>query len=232
MDVRRSVVEPAFDADVNLVGILNVLEPARRAGHLRHVLFASSGGAMYGEQERYPADEDHPTRPESPYGLSKAVSEQYLDWYRRFHGVKYAAMRYANVYGPRQNPHGEAGVVAIFSTRLLKNQDVIINGDGKQTRDYVFVGDVVEANAIALEQGLEGPYNVGTGVETDVNELAARLVRLSSSTGAVRHGPAKPGEQKRSVVDPGKLSRVAGFRPTTNLDDGLAKTLAFFKTKI
>jgi UDP-glucose 4-epimerase len=231
MDVRKSVVDPGFDADVNIVGILNVLESARKAGALQHVLFASSGGAMYGEQEQYPAPETHPTRPESPYGLAKAVSEQYLDWYRRTYGIKSTALRYANVYGPRQNPHGEAGVVAIFSTRLLQNTDITINGDGKQTRDYVFVEDVVEANAIAFEKRLDGAYNVGTGVETDVVELAAQLKRLSGSTAAIGHGPAKPGEQKRSVVDPQKLQAAAGWRPRTKLDEGLAKTLAFFASR-
>ena len=228
MDVRKSVADPAFDADVNLVGLLRVLEAARFAGALRHVVFASSGGAMYGEQDVFPAPESHPVRPESPYGLAKAVSEQYLAWYQRMYGIGYTALRYGNVYGPRQSPHGEAGVVAIFCGRILAGQPLTIFGDGTQTRDYVFVDDVVEANARALEQRPLGGFNVGTGVETDVRELARRLIECSGRSIDVQHAPARAGEQKRSVIDPTAYGRASGWRPTVAVADGLARTFAWF----
>jgi UDP-glucose 4-epimerase len=230
MDVRRSVTDPAFDADVNLVGLNNVVEAARQAGALQHVLFASSGGAMYGEQESYPAPETHPTRPESPYGLAKAVSEQYLDWYHRFYGITYTALRYGNVYGPRQNPHGEAGVVAIFCARILDGKPLTIYGDGGQTRDYVFVDDVVAANALALQQRLVGGFNVGTAKETDVNELARALLAAAPNKVDVTHAAARAGEQRRSVIDPSKL-RAAGWSTSVDVDDGLARTFAWFKSQ-
>lgn len=227
MDVRKSVAVPAFDADVNLVGLLNVMEAARSAGALQHVLFASSGGAMYGEQEAFPATESHPTRPESPYGLAKAVSEQYLDWYHRFYKVPYTALRYGNVYGPRQNPHGEAGVVAIFCQRILDHKALTIFGDGGQTRDYVFVGDVVAANALALQKRLVGGFNVGTGQETDVNQLASALLAAAAAPVPVNHEAARPGEQRRSVIDPGKLS-AQGWKPSVTVAEGLARTYRWF----
>jgi UDP-glucose 4-epimerase len=228
MDVRRSVIDPAFDADVNVVGLNNVVEAARQAGALKHVLFASSGGAMYGEQDTYPAPETHATRPESPYGLAKAVSEQYLDWYKRFYGITYTALRYGNVYGPRQNPHGEAGVVAIFCARILDGKALTIYGDGGQTRDYVFVDDVVAANALALEQRLVGGFNVGTGKETDVNELARALLAASPQKVDVVHAAPRAGEQRRSVIDPSKL-RAAGWSTSVDVGEGLARTFAWFK---
>jgi UDP-glucose 4-epimerase len=227
MDVRRSVQDPAFDADVNLVGLTNIVEAARLGRSLQHVLFASSGGAMYGEQDVFPAGEDHPTRPESPYGLAKAVSEQYLDWYRRFYGVSYTALRYGNVYGPRQNPHGEAGVVAIFCARILDGKTLTVFGDGGQTRDYVFVDDVVAANALALRERLTGGFNVGTGIETDVNELAAALLQASGAPVTIQHAPPRAGEQRRSVIDPAKLRR-AGWSTTVDVREGLARTYRWF----
>ena len=228
MDVRRSVANPAFDADVNLVGLLNVLEAGREAGALKHVLFASSGGAMYGEQDTFPANEDHAVRPESPYGLAKALSERYLDWYQRFYGIHYTALRYGNVFGPRQNPHGEAGVVAIFCQRILDGKDITIFGDGSQTRDYVFVDDVVNANALALEHRLQGGFNVGAGIETDVNMLATALLAASPTKVAVHHEAARPGEQKRSVISPAKLTAATGWKPALPVADGLARTFAWF----
>ncbi len=227
MDVRKSVADPAFDAHVNLVGLLNLMESARVAGALTHVLFASSGGAMYGEQEHYPAREEHPSRPESPYGLAKALSEQYLDWYQRFYGVGYTALRYGNVYGPRQNPHGEAGVVAIFCQRILDNKALTIFGDGGQTRDYVFVDDVVAANALALTAGLQGGFNVGAGVETDVKQLASGLIAASGKSIEVKHEAPRPGEQRRSVIDPAKL-KAAGWAPSVDVAEGLKRTFAWF----
>ena len=224
MDVRKSVAVPAFDADVNLVGLLNVMEAARAAGALQHTLFASSGGAMYGEQDAFPATETHAVRPESPYGLAKAVSEQYLDWYHRFYKIPYTALRYGNVYGPRQNPHGEAGVVAIFCARILAGKPITIFGDGTQTRDYVYVEDVVNANALALQHRLVGGFNVGQGKETDVNKLASALLAASTSKVEVSHAAARPGEQKRSVIDPAKLNKACGWKAGTSVDDGLART--------
>src|SRR6202795_4518746 len=170
MDVRRSVADPAFDAQVNLVGFLNLMEAARSRG-LKRVVFSSTGGAIYGEQDTFPADEGHPCRPVSPYGVAKFSTEAYLFFYRAQYGIDYAAMRYANVYGPRQDPHGEAGVVAIFCGRLLEDQPVTIFGNGAQTRDYVYVGDVVRANVAAVTAAVTGPINIGTGIETSVNQL-------------------------------------------------------------
>jgi len=234
MDVRKSVSDPAFDADVNLVGMLRLLESAREAGSLEHVVFAGSGGAMYGEQEHYPAREDHPVAPASPYGLSKAVTEQYLALYHRMYGIGYTSLRYANVYGPRQNAHGEAGVVAIFCERLLRGEGVTIFGDGEQTRDYVFVGDVAEANARALKERPIGGYNVGTGVETTVNELARHLCAAADVAfdDKVTYADARLGEQLRSSLDADLLEKTLGFRPQVALADGLATTLQSFKDKL
>jgi len=184
MDVRRSVEDPRFDADVNILGLLNLLEAARR-GRVRQVVLASTGGAIYGEQDAFPAGEDHPVRPLSPYGVAKLASERYLYFYHQQYGLDATCLRYANVYGPRQNPHGEAGVVAIFLHRLLAGQQPVINGDGLQTRDYVFVGDVVNANLAAIGRPAFGIFNVGTGIETDVNTLFAHLHRAIGSGPAV-----------------------------------------------
>jgi UDP-glucose 4-epimerase len=227
MDVRRSVADPAFDASVNLVGLCNVMEGARGGGALQHVLFASSGGAMYGEQDVFPAPESHPVRPESPYGLAKAVSEQYLSWYERCYGISYTGLRYGNVYGPRQSPHGEAGVVAIFCDRILTGKPLTIFGDGTQTRDYVFVGDVVEANVLALKLRLKGGWNVGTGKETDVNVLAHALVKASGTQAPIQYAAPRAGEQKRSVIDPARL-RSHGWSSTVGIDAGLVSTFRFF----
>jgi UDP-glucose 4-epimerase len=231
MDVRKSVADPGFDADVNLVGLLRLMEAARTSGSLQHVLFASSGGAMYGEQDSFPAPESHPVRPESPYGLAKAVSEQYLAWYRRMYGITSTSLRYGNVYGPRQNPHGEAGVVAIFCNRILEGKPVTITGDGKQTRDYVFVEDVVQANALAFEDRPEGGFNIGTAQETDVVTLAEHLIRASGRKVEVVHGPPRPGEQRRSVIDPAAFGRATGWKPTVAIADGLARTFRWFASR-
>jgi UDP-glucose 4-epimerase len=168
MDVRKSVEDPMFDAQVNVLGTLNVLQQSIKHG-VRKVVFSSSGGAIYGEQEVYPAPESHVTRPLSPYGVSKLCGEQYLSYYQRVNGLQIVSLRYANVYGPRQDPEGEAGVVAIFIQKLLNNEQAIVNGNGRQTRDFVYVEDVVEANLAAMGQDIQGTYNVGTGEETSVN---------------------------------------------------------------
>ncbi len=228
MDVRRSVDDPRFDADVNIGGLLNLLEGGRR-GALRQVVFASTGGAIYGEQEVFPADEDHPVRPLSPYGVSKLASERYLYFYNAQYGLDVVCLRYANVYGPRQSPHGEAGVVAIFLDRLLEGRQPMINGDGRQTRDYVFVADVVRANLTALgRRGFE-VFNVGTGLETDVNRLFEHLHRAVGNGPAASHGPAKAGEQQRSSITAARLERELGVRIETSLEHGIALTAAWFR---
>lgn len=230
MDVRRSVADPAFDAQVNLVGFLNLMEAGRRHG-LRRVVFASTGGAIYGDQDVFPADESHPCRPLSPYGVAKFSTESYLFFYRAQYGIEYAAMRYANVYGPRQDPHGEAGVVAIFCGRLLAGQPITIFGDGEQTRDYVFVGDVVQANVAAVTAAVGGAINVGTGVETSVNELYRTLATVAGSDRQPSYAPARPGEQKRSVIAAGRAERELGWHPVVTLEEGLRQTYRFFQER-
>ena len=228
MDVRRSVEDPRFDADVNILGLLNLLEAARR-GRVRQIVLASTGGAIYGEQDAFPAGEDHPVRPLSPYGVAKLASERYLYFYHCQYGLDATCLRYANVYGPRQNPHGEAGVVAIFLHKLLAGEQPVINGDGLQTRDYVFVGDVVSANLAAIGRPGFGIYNVGTGIETDVNTLFGHLHRAIGSGPAAAHGPGKPGEQLRSSISSALLERELGVTVATPLADGLARTAAWFR---
>ena len=231
MDVRRSVAEPGFDAEQNILGLLNLLEASRRAGVAR-VVFSSTGGAIYGEQEAFPAPETHPTRPVSPYGVSKAAGELYLGYYRAQWGLRSVSLRYANVYGPRQNPHGEAGVVAIFSERLVRGQPCTIFGTGRQTRDFVYGPDVARANLLALERDAEGPLNIGTGVETDVNALYAHLARAAGDPDRPpRRAEAKPGEQLRSSVDPSRAARVLGWTPTVSLAQGLETTVAWFRER-
>jgi UDP-glucose 4-epimerase len=227
MDVRKSVADPAEDASINVLGTINTLEAARRGGAKRFV-FASSGGAVYGEQEQFPCSEAHPRRPASPYGASKLCGEEYLLLWTRLHGLSTLALRYANVYGPGQDPMGEAGVVAIFSGRMLKGETVVINGDGLQTRDYVYVEDVAMANALGLEGQVSGALNVGTGVETNVVEIARELARALGLSQPPKHGPAAPGEQRRSVVDPAAIGAALGWRPSVQLAGGLSRTARWF----
>jgi UDP-glucose 4-epimerase len=228
IDVRKSVADPIHDAEINLLGLLRVLEASVKVG-VRRFVFASSGGACYGEQEVFPAPEGHPTRPVSPYGASKAAGELYLGYYRAERARSYAALRYANVYGPRQDPHGEAGVVAIFAQRLLRGEPCTIFGDGGNTRDFVYVGDVAQANVLALDDRHSGPINIGTGRETGVNELYRKLAEGVGSAIPPVHAPPKPGEQRRSVIDPGLASRVLGWKPRMSLEEGLAQTIAWFR---
>jgi UDP-glucose 4-epimerase len=229
MDVRRSVADPAFDAQVNLVGFLNLIESARRHG-LKRVVFSSTGGAIYGEQDEFPCTEEHPRRPVSPYGVAKLATEAYLFFYKVEYGIDYLALRFGNVYGPRQDPHGEAGVVAIFCGRILDGKPVTIYGDGTQTRDYVYVGDVVRAVVAAAKSGASGiALNIGTGIETNVNDLYSTLASIADFPTRAKHAPARPGEQNRSVISPARAERELGWRPEKKLADGLEETFKYFK---
>ena len=228
MDVRRSVREPDFDADVNVLGTIRLLQNCVRYG-VERVVFASTGGAVYGEQREFPAPEDHPQCPVSPYGVSKLAGERYLHFYGVQYGISYSALRYANVYGPRQDPHGEAGVVAIFSGNLAAGRASKINGSGEQTRDYVYAGDVARANVLALEgEAPNGAYNIGTGIETSVKELYDQMCLLSGRKLPSERGPQLPGEQARSSVDPSKAARFLSWTPEVELSTGLKETLRFF----
>jgi UDP-glucose 4-epimerase len=231
VSVRTSVENPVFDAQVNVLGTMNVLHQAVRHG-VRKVIFSSSGGAIYGEQDVFPAPESHATKPLSPYGISKLCAEHYLSYFQRISGIQVVSLRYANVYGPRQESEGEAGVVAIFMRKMLNNEQPIINGNGRQTRDFIFVDDVAEANLVAMRQDSQGVYNVGTGVETSVNELFQILVGITGSPCKEVHGPAKSGEQMRSVVDSSKLRQELGWEPETDLAKGLEKTVAYFREQM
>ena len=226
--VRRSVDDPVFDASVNVLGTAALLQASVRHG-VRRFLFASTGGALYGDADVTPTPEDYPTLPVSPYGAAKLAAEVYLRTFNALHGLSYAALRYANVYGPRQNPHGEAGVVAIFARRLLSGEKARINGDGKQTRDFVYVGDVAEANARALNSDAVGSFNVGTGIETDINTIFQTLKRLTGSSEPEEHGPPLTGEQRRSVVDARKIEKTLGWQAKTSLDAGLDATVRYFR---
>jgi UDP-glucose 4-epimerase len=224
-DVRVSIAQPAFDAEVNLIGTVNVLEAARQAG--AQVVFSSTGGAIYGECEA-PADEDSPRLPLAPYGASKLAGEEYLATWSRLYGAGHVALRYGNVYGPRQDPHGEAGVVAIFFGRIANGQELHIFGDGRQTRDYIYVADVVAAT-LAAGSGPAGVYNIGTGIETSVLELADGCKRGSGVDAVVVFDPPRLGELGRSVLDPAHAEEALGWRPATSLDDGLEATWNFVR---
>ncbi|MGH7251566.1 MAG: NAD-dependent epimerase/dehydratase family protein [Nitrospiraceae bacterium] len=230
VDLRRSVQDPIFDAQVNILGTLNLLEQAVKYG-TRKVIFASSGGAIYGEQDVFPAPESHPFRPLSPYGISKLNGEQYLAYYQRVSGIQHVILRYSNVYGPRQDPEGEAGVVAIFTGKMLAGEQPIINGNGRQTRDFVFVDDVVEANLAVIGKEVQGVYNVGTAEETSINDLFRLLVELTNAGCKELHGPAKKGEQARSVVDISRLRQELGWEPKVPLREGLRRTVEFFRER-
>ncbi|HET9162751.1 MAG TPA: NAD-dependent epimerase/dehydratase family protein [Solirubrobacterales bacterium] len=228
IDVRKSLADPAFDASINVGGTANLLEAARLAG-VRRFVFASTGGAIYGEgvDKQLPLKEDAPIEPFSAYGQSKYCGEGYLALYERLYGLSTVSMRFGNVYGPRQDPLGEAGVIAIFCGRLLAGERPTVFGDGSQTRDYVYVGDVVVAMLAAGESDATGPINVGTGVETDVIELAARLGALEGRENGFEPelAPAREGEVQRISIDPARAERELDWRPQTDLDEGLRLTL-------
>ncbi|MCA1801027.1 MAG: GDP-mannose 4,6-dehydratase [Rhodothermaceae bacterium] len=230
MDVRKSVADPQFDAKVNVLGFLNLLEAGRKNG-LTKVILSSTGGAIYGEPDYTPQDENHTERPMSPYGITKLVSEHYLRFYNLVYDLKWISLRYANVYGPRQNAHGEAGVVAIFTERMLRGQNCFINGDGLQTRDYVNVADVVQANLLALKHPSNGIFNVGTGVETNVVELFRYLKKFTGSDMPETHADGKPGEQMRSVVGTAKIEKEMGWKRKYTIEEGLRETVEWFKAK-
>ena len=229
-DVRVSVQRPDFDAEVNILGTLKVLEGARAAGS-RKVVFAASGGTLYGEPAQIPVTESHPQRPLSPYGVSKKAAVDYLVAYRELHGIDFTALALANVYGPRQDPHGEAGVVAIFAGRLLGGQSCTVFGDGAQTRDFVYVDDVVDAFARAADRGEGILVNIGTGTETSVNALYDTMASAAGVTESATYAPARPGELQRSALDPSRAAIHLGWKAWTTLETGGAAVLKWFATQ-
>jgi UDP-glucose 4-epimerase len=228
MSVQVSVSDPVLDAQENILGSLNLFQAAAAAG-VEKVIFASTGGAIYGDDAPLPAREADRARPEAPYGIAKLAVEHYLHFYQREHGIIPIILRYANVYGPRQNGRGEAGVVAIFIEKLLAGQQPRINGDGLQTRDFVFVGDIVAANLLALAYPQAGAFNIGTGQETDILTIYLQLQELMGSPLGPVHGPGKPGEQRRSALDSTLAHRELGWQPRVSLSQGLAQTVAAFR---
>jgi UDP-glucose 4-epimerase len=230
IDVRRSVVDPVFDAEVNILGSLQVIEASRRAG-TRKVVFASSGGTIYGDPspEDLPVKESHPQVPLSPYGVSKKVVGDYLFAYRALHDLEFTALALANVYGPRQDPHGEAGVVAIFASRLLDSQPCTVFGEGTQTRDFVYVDDVVDAFARASERGGGLLLNIGTGKETSVIELYTTMANQAGVDHPAVLAPHRPGELERSCIDPGRAAIHLGWKPWTSLEEGTRSVIDWFR---
>jgi UDP-glucose 4-epimerase len=228
--VPASVKDPVKDASVNIMGLLNVLECCATAG-VRKVVYAASGGTLYGEPKKLPVKETAAGggRPVSPYGISKKVAIDYLGFYERYRGIAHTSLALANVYGPRQDPHGEAGVIAIFATKMLAGEAPTIFGDGNQTRDYVFVDDVVHAFALAAERGDGRLVNVGTAVETSVNDLCRMLAAITGFDGEPRTGPERGGDLRRSVLDISSAASALGWRPWTHLEDGLGETVAYLK---
>jgi UDP-glucose 4-epimerase len=227
-DVRVSVARPVFDAEVNILGSLNICQGAIAAG-TRKVVFASSGGTIYGNPEHLPVREGHPQHPLSPYGVAKKAVGDYLHYYREIHGLEYTALAFSNVYGPRQDPHGEAGVVAIFAGLMLDKDRPTIFGDGSQTRDFVFVDDVVDALVRAAERGSGLVINIGTGVETSVTQLFESMARATNFTDPPQQAPARVGELDRSSLDPGRAEIHLGWKPFTELDEGVSRTLEWFR---
>ena len=225
IDVRKSVADPAFDARVNVEGTINVLRAAQASG-VGRVVNTSSGGAIYGEGQMIPAPEDHPVAPMAPYGMSKFCGESYCDMFGRLHGLSTISLRYGNVYGPRQDPLGEAGVIAIFCGKLLDGKRPTIYGDGRQTRDYVYVSDVVDANLQALDSDATGPFNVGVGVEVNVLELVDALRPHAANGFEPEHAPERPGEVRRIALDCSRAREELGWEAKVGLEDGLERTLA------
>jgi UDP-glucose 4-epimerase len=230
MSVLVSVRDPLYDVDVNVRGLLNLMEAGRGRG-LRRTLFASTGGAAYDDEVPFPTPETAPARPLAPYGIAKVASELYLRYYSRSHNIPYTALRFGNVYGPRQDPGGEAGVIAIFASKLLDGEAPVINGDGEQTRDYIFVGDVARAFLAALDKGVEGVFNIGNEREVSVNEICARLKEVVGTELEPIYGPAKAGEVRRSMLAIGKAQAGLGWEPEVDLKQGVAEVVDFIRRR-
>lgn len=235
IDVRRSVLDPVYDATRNILGSLNMLEAVKASGHATRVVFSSTGGALYGDFDPPPSTEAYAKDPESPYGIAKLSVEYYLAYYRRVHGLDTVALRYGNVYGPRQDPHGEAGVVSIFCNRILDGRALTVYGDGEQTRDYVYAGDVAAANYLGATVALPTAgrldaraFNIGTSIETSVNTLATTLQAVAGATTAIDYAPARAGELARSALQTDKARTVLGWTPTVSLSEGLTNTFRYF----
>ncbi len=231
VDIRKSLQNPILDVEVNISGSLNLFRSCQKHG-IKKIIFASSGGAIYGEQDFIPANERHPEMPISPYGVAKLSVEKYLHFYKEIYNIPYVAVRYSNVYGPRQNPKGDSGVVAIFSEKLLKNEPVTIYGDGKQTRDYLYVVDGVNAALKALQSKATGAFNIGTGKETTVNQLYRMMKSRFATKSRVIYSPFRAGEQRRSCIDYTKAKNYLGWKPAHDLDSGLNLTLKYYAEKI
>lgn len=230
INLRQSVLDPKADAEVNILGSVNLLQKGLEAG-VKKVIFASSGGAIYGEDENFPVSEEQQTGPRSPYGINKLAVEKYLYYYKAVHGLEYTALRYANAYGPRQSAGGESGVVAIFSDMFLRNRQPVINGDGEQTRDYVYISDIVKANVLALGKSKFDIYNIGSAKETTVNHIFKKLNEIAGTSFKENHGPAKIGEQRRSALSYKRIENELGWKPETGIDEGLKLTFEFFKQR-
>ena len=229
IDVRKSVSDPIFDAKTNIMATLNLIKLSNDF-KIKKFIFSSTGGAIYGDTDDRPTKEEHSEWPLSPYGIAKLATDKFLNFYHEIFGLKYVSLRYGNVYGPRQNPYGEAGVVAIFLNKMLKNEQPIINGDGKQTRDYTYIDDVVKANILALENiDKIGIYNVGTSIEISVNDLFTEINKNFGGKFKEIHGPAKLGEQKTSCLNYEKIKKDMGFEPEINFSEGIKKTYEWFK---
>ena len=238
IDVRKSVMDPVNDARINVLGTLNLLEAVRESGAPTRFVFSSTGGAIYGEFVEPPSSEDAAKEPEAPYGTAKLSIEYYLGFYSRVQKLDTVALRYSNVYGPRQDPHGEAGVVAIFCGRVLEGRNLTVYGDGKATRDYVYVGDVARANFMAATMDVPAPggvdartFNIGTGEQTSVIELASIIREAGKSNVQLEHAPARPGELQRSAINPAKAGRVFGWKPEVPVRDGLQRTFKWFSDR-
>jgi UDP-glucose 4-epimerase len=227
VDLRRSLVDPIADAEINILGSLNLLGLSSKY-KVKKIIFASTAG-VYGEQNYFPADENHPQRPVSPYGMAKLVIERYLSFYKERYKIDYVTLRYSNVFGPRQRPKGEAGVVAVFCERLLSREKAVINGDGRQTRDFVYVSDVVESNALALDYPESDIFNIATGKETDINALFRLIKKEASSSQKEIRRPAIVEEQKRSCLDISKVKKLLGWEPEYSLEEGINKTINFYR---
>lgn len=230
MSVRHSVSIPSDDAKTNIIGSLNIFECARKTG-VKKIIFASSAGTVYGEQIEFPCNEEHQNSPVSPYGVSKYSVEKYLEYYKNVFNIQYTVLRYTNVYGRKQNPHGEAGVIAIFFLKMLRNEDTYITGDGSITRDYIYIDDVVEANLLALRPEMNGVFNVSTGIETSLLEIFDKLAKLTNYQKPKQFVPFKIGEQMRSVCSYSKINKLTGWEPKMPLDEGLKITMDYYLKK-